>query len=353
MASRTPRPISLHSKPTIDDIARLAGVSKKTVSRVINKSPLLSAATRAKIEAVISSTGFVPNPQARALALGRNSLVALLHDNPNAQMVLNMQQGMLEALRPTDFALVIRQVNRASPGMLEDIRNFVVRQRLYGIAILPPISEIDAIANICREVGCRYVRMGSTMLDDAEHMVTSNDRDAVQAATRYLIEVGHRRIGLVAGPHGFQSANVRREGFEAALREAGLKLPRSFIAEGQYTFDSGVEAANQLLDLMPRPTAIFACNDEMAAGVLHTAHVRGIRMPEELSVIGFDDTPIAARVWPTLTTVRWPIVSMGRSAALKLLSGIALPVEEALEPTTFLSTLIKRGSVAPPSPSLP
>ena len=353
MASRTPRPISLHSKPTIDDIARLAGVSKKTVSRVINKSPLLSAATRTKIEAVISSTGFVPNPQARALALGRNSLVALLHDNPNAQMVLNMQQGMLEALRPTDFALVIRQVNRASPGMLEDIRNFVVRQRLYGIAILPPISEIDAIANICREVGCRYVRMGSTMLDDAEHMVTSNDRDAVQAATRYLIEVGHRRIGLVAGPHGFQSANVRREGFEAALREAGLKLPRSFIAEGQYTFDSGVEAANQLLDLMPRPTAIFACNDEMAAGVLHTAHVRGIRMPEELSVIGFDDTPIAARVWPTLTTVRWPIVSMGRSAALKLLSGIALPVEEALEPTTFLSTLIKRGSVAPPSPSLP
>ena len=191
------------------------------------------------------------------------------------------------------------------------------------------------------------------MLDDAEHMVTSNDRDAVQAATRYLIEVGHKRIGLVAGPHGFQSANVRREGFEAALREAGLKLPRSFIAEGQYTFDSGVEAANQLLDLMPRPTAIFACNDEMAAGVLHTAHVRGIRMPEELSVIGFDDTPIAARVWPTLTTVRWPIVSMGRSAALKLLSGIALPVEEALEPTTFLSTLIKRGSVAPPSPSLP
>ena len=348
MASRTPRRAPSRTKPTIDDIARLAGVSKKTVSRVINKSPLLSDETRSKIEAVIEKTGFVPNPQARALALGRNSLIALLHDNPNAQMVLNMQQGMLEALRPTDFALVIRQVNRASPDMLEDIRSFVIRQRLYGVAILPPISEISQIATICHEVGCRYVRMGSTMLDDPEHTVTSNDREAVQAATRYLIEMGHRRIGLVAGPHGFRSAKVRREGFEAALREAGLKLPRSFVADGQYTFDSGVEAASQLLDLVPRPTAIFACNDEMAAGVLHTAHVRGIRMPEQLSVIGFDDTPIAARVWPALTTVRWPIVSMGRSAALKLLSGIAMPAEEAMEPTIFLSTLIKRGSVAAP-----
>lgn len=348
MASRTTRRAPSRTKPTIDDIARLSGVSKKTVSRVINHSPLLSDKTRSKVEAVIAKTGFVPNPQARALALGRNSLIALLHDNPNAQMVLNMQQGMLEALRPTDFALVIRQVNRSSPGMLEDIRSFVIRQRLFGVAILPPISEIDEIAAICRDVGCRYVRMGSTMLDEPAHMVTSNDREAVQAATRYLIEMGHRRIGLVAGPHGFQSAKVRREGFEAALREAGLKLPRSFVADGQYTFDSGVEAASQLLDLVPRPTAIFACNDEMAAGVLHTAHVRGIRMPEQLSVIGFDDTPIAARVWPALTTVRWPIVSMGRSAALKLLSGVALPADEAPEPATFLSTLIKRGSVAAP-----
>lgn len=348
MASRTTGRTPSRSKPTIDDIARLAGVSKKTVSRVINQSPLLSDATRAKVEAVIAKTGFVPNPQARALALGRNSLIALIHDNPNAQMILNMQQGMLEALRRTDFALVIRQVNRSSPGMLDDIRGFIVRQRLYGVVILPPISEMDSIAAICRDVGCRYVRMGSTMLDEPGHTVTSNDRDAVQLATKYLIDLGHRRIGLVAGPHGFQSAKVRREGFEAALRDAGLKLPRSFVADGQYTFESGVEASSQLLDLSPRPTAIFACNDEMAAGVLHTAHVRGIRMPEQLSVIGFDDTPIAARLWPPLTTVRWPIVSMGRSAALKLLSGVAMPADEVQEPATFLSTLIKRGSVAPP-----
>ena len=98
---------------------------------------------------------------------------------------------------------------------------------------------------------------------------------------------------------------------------AGIKLPRSLIAEGNYTFESGIAAAEKLLDLSPRPTAIFASNDEMAAGVVHAARERGIVVPEDLSVIGFDDTPIAAHIWPPLTTVRWPIVSMARSAALQ------------------------------------
>ncbi len=336
-------------KPTINDIARLAGVSKKTVSRVINRSPLLNDDTREKVEAVIRETGYVPNPQARALALGRNFLIGLLHDNPNAQMILNMQQGILEALRDTEFELVVRPVDRGSSAMLDDVRSFLVRQRLYGVVLLPPISENDALARLCDEVGCKYVRMGSSVLDDADHMVASNDRDAVAEATQYLIEQGHKRIGLIAGPHGFGSAQVRRNGFESALAAAGIKLPRSLIADGQYTFESGITAAESLFDLSPRPTAIFACNDEMAAGVLYAARVRGIAVPEELSIIGFDDTPIAARVWPPLTTVRWPIVSMGRSAALKLIrNGNELSPDDQ-EPSTFLSTLIRRGSVAPPT----
>ena len=158
-----------------------------------------------------------------------------------------------------------------------------------------------------------------------------------------------RSIGLIAGPHGFGSAQVRRSGFERALAEAGIKLPRSLIADGQYTFESGISGAQSLFDLSPRPTAIFACNDEMAAGVLYAARVRGIAVPEDLSIIGFDDTPIAARVWPPLTTVRWPIVSMGRSAALKLIGDTIDGHDPVEEPSTFLSTLIRRGSVAPPS----
>lgn len=335
-------------QPTINDVARIAGVSKKTVSRVINRSPLLNDDTRRRVEDVIGSLGYIPNPQARALALRRNFLIGLVHDNPNAQMVMNVQQGILEALHGTEFELVVRPVDRGSATMLVDLRHFLERQRLFGLVLLPPISENDTIAKLCAEIGCRYVRMGSAPLDDNDHMVASNDLEAVRGATEYLIAQGHRRIGLIAGPHGFRSARERRLGFEEALSKAGIALPRSMIADGNYTFESGLTAAERLLDLMPRPTAIFACNDEMAAGVMHAARQRGLDIPKDLSIVGFDDTPVAAHVWPPLTTVRWPIASMARSAALKLTAG--LDGEDIVEePSLFLSTLIRRGSVAAPS----
>lgn len=337
-------------QPTINDVARIAGVSKKTVSRVINRSPLLNDDTRKKVEDVIGQLGYVPNPQARALALRRNFLVGLVHDNPNAQTVMNVQQGMLEAIHDSEFEMVVRPVDRGSATMLEDLRLFLERQRLFGVLLMPPISENDAVAKLCSNLGCRYVRMGSAELDTPEHMVASNDREAVREATQYLIAQGHRRIGLIAGPHGFRSARERRLGFEEAMRDAGISLPRSMIAEGNYTFESGLIAAERLLDVVPRPTAIFSSNDEMAAGVIHAACQRGMVVPRDLSVIGFDDTPIAAHMWPPLTTVRWPIASMARSAALKLITGIADNDDDAAvqEPSMFLSTLIRRASVSPP-----
>ncbi|WP_432653699.1 LacI family DNA-binding transcriptional regulator [Sphingosinicella terrae] len=339
------------AKPTINDVARLAGVSKKTVSRVINRSPLLNDETRERVEAVIRQLGYVPNPQARALALGRNFLVGLIHDNPNAQMVLNVQHGILEALAGTDFEMVVRPVDRNSSMLLDDVRAFLERQRLFGVVLLPPISENDALARLCDEVGCRYVRMGSAQLDSSEHMVASNDREAVREATAYLIQSGHRLIGLIEGPDGFRSARERRLGFEDAIKAAGLKLARSLIAGGNYTFETGVTAANRLLDLSPRPTAIFASNDEMAAGIVFAARERGISVPDDLSVIGFDDTPIAAHIWPPLTTVRWPIVSMARSAARKLVGDVVLPGDDS-QPSMLPSMLVKRGSVAPPKPEV-
>lgn len=333
-------------KPTINDVARLSGVSKKTVSRVINQSPLLSDDTRQRVLGVIRDLAYVPNPQARALALRTNFLIALIHDNPNAQMVLNVQQGILDALQASDFAMVVRPVDRKSPAMLDDLRQFLERQRIYGVVLLPPISENDALARLCDELGCRYVRMGSAALDDADHMVASNDREAVRSATAYLIEAGHREVAIVVGPDGFRSTTERRHGFEDALAEAGIKLDARSIAAGDYTFESGIAAAKLLLDATPRPTAIFASNDEMAAGIVHVARQRGIGVPDELSIIGFDDTPIAAHIWPPLTTVRWPIVAMARAAALKLLAG---DQDEAVDSSIFLSRLIERSSVAPPA----
>ncbi len=336
-------------KPTINDVARIAGVSKKTVSRVINRSPLLNDETRDKVLGVIRDLAYVPNPQARALALGRNFLVGLIHDNPNAQLVLNVQHGILEALHGTEFELIVRPVDRGSAAMLDDMRRFLERQRLYGVVILPPVSENDDVARLCDELGCRYVRMGSAQLDDPDHMVASNDRQVVKEATAYLIAQGHRLIGLVAGPHGFRSAAERRAGFEEGMAAAGLKVGRSLIVEGNYRFESGVTAAERLLDLSPRPTAIFASNDEMATGIVYAARQRGLSVPEDLSVIGFDDTPFAAHVWPPLTTVRWPIVSMARSAATKLVGSLTDPDSVEDQPSMFPSTLVYRASVAPPS----
>lgn len=336
-------------QPTINDVARISGVSKKTVSRVINRSPLLNEETRRRVEAVVAEIGYVPNPQARALALRRNFLIGLVHDNPNAQMVMNVQQGMLEALHGTEFEMVVRPVDRSAPTMLEDLRAFLERQRLFGVMLMPPVSENDMVAKVCVELGCRYVRMGSVVLDDERHMVASNDREAVRGAAEYLIAQGHRRIGLIAGPHGFRSARERRAGFEDALQAAGIPLPRSMIAEGDYRFESGLVAADRLFDLVPRPTALFCCNDEMAAGVMHAARQRGLEIPRDLSIVGFDDTAIAAHVWPPLTTVRWPSASMARSATLKLIAGIDGREPDVEEPSLFLSTLIRRGSVAAPA----
>lgn len=327
-------------KPTINDVARLSGVSKKTVSRVINKSPLLNQATREKVEAVIADLEYVPNPQARALALRRNFLIGLIHDNPNAQMVLGVQEGILDTIRNTEFALVVRPVDRHSPTMLEDIRHFIEQQRLYGVMLLPPISENDELAKLCRDLGCTVVRMGSAQLDDDAHLVASNDQQAVSDAVAWLAELGHARIGFVTGPEGFRSAHERELGFAAGLARAGLKPDPKLSFRGDYRFESGIAAGKKLLSGKKPPTAIFSSNDEMAAGVLHAAREKGLSVPEDLSIIGFDDTAIAAHIWPPLTTVRWPIRAMARTAALKL----TRPETAASEPSFFLSDLVRRAS---------
>ena len=220
------------AQPTINDVARLSGVSKKTVSRVINDSPLLNQATREKVQAVIADLAYVPNVQARALALRRNFVLGMIYDNPNAQMVLNFQEGVLDAIHDTEFALVIRPVDRHDPNLFDQVRKFLEQQRLYGVMVLPPLSENDAFFALLDELGCNYVRMGSAQLDDPAHLVQSNDRQAVEDAVGRLIAGGHRRVGLVEGPDGFRSALERREGWRNAMAANGLPCGDDLIASG-------------------------------------------------------------------------------------------------------------------------
>lgn len=338
-------------QPTINDVAALAGVSKKTVSRVINRSEFISEKTRTAVQEAIETLGFVPNPQARALAFRRNFLIALLHDNPNAQTVLNFQQGVLDAIKDSDLALLVRPVDRGSDKMLDDVRTFLEKQRPIGAMLLPPISENDDLAALCDQLGVRYVRIGSAPLDDAQHCISSNDHDVVVEVCRKLIALGHRDIGFIRGPAGFRSAAEREKGFHEALAEAGLTLADEYYAPGNYRYAAGVEAGEKLLSLAKPPTAIFCSNDEMAAGVMRVAHEKGISVPDQLSIIGFDDSPTATHIWPALSTVRWPIREMGVRAAQLLVPDFLGPAGKTVEeedPAALTSTFIERQSVAPP-----
>ncbi len=332
-------------KATINDIARLAGVSKKTVSRVINDSPLVKPDTRAKVHALMREYGYAPDPQARGLAFRKSFLVGLVFDNPTAQYIVNMQYGVLDALRDTGYELVVHPCDSKREGYIDGIRRFVLQQKLHGVILIPRVSEDQALADALREVDCRYVRIASVPFDEAGHMLVTQDRIAGAEAADYLESLGHRRIGLITGPKRYRSSIERGGGFLDALAKRGIQVPSEHVYEGGYTFESGVAGAEQLLSRPDRPTAIFACNDEMAAGVYKAAQRMGISIPVELSVVGYDDSPLASQLWPAMTTIRLPVRDVGRQAASLLLAQDASQVAVMASVTPHL---VARDSCLPP-----
>ena len=312
---------SVEGKVTINDIARLANVSKKTVSRVINNSPLVREDTRRRVQAVIKRSGFTPDPRARALAFRRSFLVGMIYDNPSPQYVVNMQRGILDALEDTGHLLVLQPCDRSNPDLLDQIRAFVREQKPKGVILTPSISEDEEVAEILQQEDCPYVRIASVAVDDSDKLVRTHDHDGGREAARHLASLGHTRIAHVHGPELFRSAHERRRGFEEGLAEFGLTLLPELTREGAYTFDTGVECARELLSLDNPPTAIFLGNDEMAVGAYHAARAQGLRIPEDISVVGYDDTPMASRVWPLMTTVRIAIRDLGGEATRLLLGG--------------------------------
>ena len=335
-------------KITINDIARLSGVSKKTVSRVINDSPRVNPETRARVSGVIADHGYVPDPQARALAFRRAFMIGLVYDNPNAQYIVDMQQGILDAVRGLGFELIIHPCARLSEQFQSELMRFVQRQKLLGIIMPPSVSEDDNACRILRENECDYVRIASISLDEPGNMVVTNDYRGAYEAAVHLADLGHRRIAFIAGPKTFRSGYERKRGFVLGLEARGLTLDPELALEGAYTFESGWQAANILLSHARPPSAIFAGNDEMAAGVIRAAYERGLTIPGDLSVIGFDDSPIASKVWPPLSSVRLPIRAMGRIAAEKLLQRAGHRLAGDPAPDEVVPNLVVRQSSAPP-----
>jgi LacI family transcriptional regulator len=333
----------LKKRPTINDVARMAGVSKKTVSRVINDSPLVRGETREAVKAIIQETGFAPDPQARGLAFRKAFLVGLIYDNPNPQHTVSHQQGLLDAFQGSGLELVVRPVDRTSPRMLSEIRSFIERQKPFGVVLPSPVSEHEELVALLKELDCRYVRIASVPLDAPERMVVSHDGKGAAEAARHLADLGHTRIALISGPPSFRSSQERKKGFEHGLAERGLALDPRLVKQAGYTYESGVTAARELFSMPDRPTAVFCLNDEMAAGAYTSAHEAGLSVPRDISVVGFDDAPIATRLWPPMTSVRLPLRDMGRMAGQMLAPGGRAPAQHDVQPE-----LIVRTSTSPP-----
>jgi LacI family transcriptional regulator len=336
-------------KSTINDVARLAGVSKKTVSRVINDSPLVRPDTRDHVLGLMQLMGYAPDPQARGLAFRRSFLIGMVYDNPTAQYIVNMQYGALDALRDSGFELVVHPCDSKREGYIEGIKRFAQKQKLWGLILIPRVSEDQALADALKEIGCRYVRIASIPIDEPARMLLTHDRLAGAEVANYLESLGHRRFGLITGPKRYRSSIERGGGFIEGLARRGITLPEECIYEGGYTFESGVAGAERLLHGKQRPTAIFACNDEMAAGVYKAALRMGLSIPADLSVAGYDDSPLASQLWPALSTIHLPIRDLGRQAASMLMSN-EQPVRGPRQPPLMTVTphLIVRDSCQPP-----
>ncbi len=240
--------------------------------------------------------------------------------------------------------------DRNGPEFLSDIRQLVSRQKLDGMLILPPVSRAMRWPTCCARSVAPISASCPPRLDEPQNLVQSMDRQsAAEVAEEHLAKLGHTRIAMIIGPPTYRSSQERLEGFSNALADRGLTLSPDYIAEGAYTFESGAACAEMLLSRSPRPTAIFAGNDETAAGVYRTAYLRGLRIPHDLTIIGFDDRSAGIPALSSLTTMRQPIRDMGRLAAEKLISKISRTEGPSAAATTVFPHLVVRESSGRPS----
>ncbi|MBV1918126.1 MAG: substrate-binding domain-containing protein [Sphingomonadaceae bacterium] len=329
-------------KPTINDIIRLAGVSHSTVSLVLAREPALGKTTRGKIEQINAELGHAAFAGSGLPAIHRSKLIALVYDDAADDAAVSAaQEGIFEALDGTDFALATVHAGGEDPNAT--VSNFLEKHCPFGVIVLAAHGGEQNYAATIRAARCAQMHIASGSQPQGQGFIVSDDRKAVFSAVGYLVALGHDRIGFVSGPETHVSATERELGFLDALAEFDLYRDAQLIANGDYSFQSGLEAGKLLLDVSPRPTAVVVSNDEMAAGIVHEAGARSISIPDELSVIGFGDTGIAALIHPPLTTVRVPYGAMARIAV----TGLIQPAFGESTHPSFVPELITRSSTAP------
>jgi LacI family transcriptional regulator len=307
------------SSPTIGDVAELAGVSQRTVSRVLNKSDMVNDRTRRKVQQIIDELNYTPSARARGLRSRRSYLIGLIYDVPTLHMN-DVQKGIVSVCVHAGYDIVVHPCEVGDANLVKDVQTFVQRSKVDGVIMLPPVSEIARVTDALDSIGVPHVHFASELSKEPWRLVVTNYGPAVTDMTYHLVSLGHTKIGFISGPRDNVSSRKRQQAFVDALHRHRLELQDSFVVEGAFTYESGVVAAQKLLTPEDRPTAIFAANDEMAFGVMNVADALGIKVPDDLSVVGFDGTNFATFVIPSLSTIRRPSHEMARLGAQKLLA---------------------------------
>lgn len=296
--------------------------------------------------AAVKKLNYTPDLAAKSLAGAGVTRIGLLYRNIENAFLSSILLGSLEATNRLGAQLLLQPLEEGTAKELEDNFYTLMTSDVHAILIVPPYCELANSLGLTKNCPVPVVCLspGDDLLD--EYCVRIDDFEAARAMTLHLVSLGHKHIGFIRGAAQHLISHTRRDGYLSALRDAGIPVRKELIIDGNMSYDSGLIAAEQLLDLPDRPTAVFASNDDMAAAVISLAHRRGLDVPRDLSVTGFDDTPIAVKLWPPLTTVRHPgarVASEAASLAIALARGAPPPANRI---TKLPFELVLRESIA-------
>ena len=326
-------PGALMKNVTINTIAKEAGVSIKTVSRVFNQEPNVRPATRDKVLQAARKLNYRPNMAARSLASNKSYVIVHFYDNPSPDYLERAHEGIHKTCRANGYFAVMEPVTPAKGAKrtyAEEVGAYIRQFSIDGIILTPPLSDDPALMAVLDGARMPYVRISPHYAPQKSSCVCIDERAAARLMTRHLVALHHKRIAFIAGPPAHGAAKARQNGFEDVLGEAGLERADCPVLQGDFSFRSGFSAFETLVRNGPVPGAIFAANDDMAAGVMVAAMKAGLDIPADLSVAGYDGSRIGEILWPALTTIRQPVRAMAERATALLLQHIRNPAQEAI-----------------------
>lgn len=336
----------MSERSNIKDVSALAGVSVKTVSRVLNGHRYVSDETKERVERAMRELDFRPSVAARILAGTKSGQIALIYDNHSPYYMNQIQMGCWEGCNQAGLRLLAQPVDVTDPTVGDQVRGLVTETHVDGIVLSSPVTDCVPVLRALEGMDIPFVRISPGTHHAMTSSVFMDDAQAADDMTTHLINKGHRVIGFVRGHPNHMASEERLFGYRRALDRAGIAFEPALVAPGEFDFDSGVAAARRFLGSERRPTAIFASNDDMAAGILSVAHDMGLSIPADLSVAGFDDTTLARMVWPQLTTIHQPTRELALAATQLLLEGVRLTHRR------LAHNLVERASVATLNPDL-